>query len=157
MPLQVGDLVKVNPSEDESVGNTFPRHLGVVVEIKDDDDLDGTIDVKFGPSLDLYFGADSDGKEFRRKGRIVRFADEDLCDEDNSQSTLSINDYTYFLFHLNPRYTAPAKRCICQKPDCRKWGRFVIWINHHGAQRKVAVCKPHAERFNGAWTEAFER
>lgn len=157
VPFQVGDLVKIKSSEDESIGNLYPGKMGVIVAIKKDNDPDGTIDVKFGPSLDLYFGVGgSDGREFRKKGRIVRFAEGDLCHEDNSQSELSIEDYTSLLFHLDSRYTTPAKECMCQYHNCPEYGEIIIWINHHGDQRKVAVCKIHAKEFNGAWTEVFE-
>lgn len=151
MPFQVGDLVRIK--SNKGVGGVYIDRLGVVTDIKNDDDPDGTIDVKFGPSIDIHYGHSK--TEFLVRGRITRFAEEDLQLEQDALSILAIEDYTHLLHYLDPRYTTPIKRCICEKPDCGKPAKYMIWINEHGSERKVSVCGQDANKHNGSWTESF--
>lgn len=87
MSLRTGDFVRIKKSEDGSVGNLYCNQLGVIVAIIKDADPDGSFDIKFGPSIDMWLSG-KDGIKFRKKGRITRFSEKDLIKEKNAQKNL---------------------------------------------------------------------
>ncbi|OGB73376.1 hypothetical protein A3K24_00660 [candidate division Kazan bacterium RIFCSPHIGHO2_01_FULL_44_14] len=153
MSFTIGDIVKV----DLGNGNktyTYHGKTGVVVGIVEDGDPDGTINVKFGPSLDNEFGSPGVSPRWYKSGRVTRFCETELSKEE-SFSALKPEDYFCLFEYMDSAYYTPAEPGqVCRRPGCHHPAVVIIIVNEHGCGREVAVCEFH-KGFHGKMTEVF--